>query len=80
LLARLSDPDDAYLVVAREYQADYLVSGDNGLLGTSNLVASSALDLPGVAVLAPRDFIQQIEPQEERRTHSRAGAIHPTSE
>ena len=63
LLARFSDPDDAYLMaLAREYRADYLVTGDRGLLEMSDLFASSTLDLPGLAVLTPRDFIQQIEP------------------
>jgi uncharacterized protein len=63
LLARFSDPDDAYLMaLAKEYQADYVVTGDRGLLEMSDLFASSTLDLPGLAVLTPRDFIQQIEP------------------
>jgi uncharacterized protein len=63
LLARFSDPDDAYLMaLAREYRADYLVTGDRGLLEMSDLFASSTLDLPGLAVLTPRDFIQQIGP------------------
>jgi predicted nucleic acid-binding protein len=63
LLARFSDPDDAYLMaLAREYRADYLVTGDNGFLGMSDLFASRTLDLGGLAVLTPRDFIEQIEP------------------
>jgi len=66
LLARFSDPDDAYLMaLAREYRADYLVTGDRGLLGVSDLFASGTLDLPGLAVLTPRDFLQHIE-QDER--------------
>jgi hypothetical protein len=45
LLARFSDPDDAYLMaLAREYRADYLVTGDHGLLEMSDLFASSTLD------------------------------------
>jgi predicted nucleic acid-binding protein len=50
------------MALAKEYQADYLVTGDRGLLEMSDLFASSTLDLPGLAVLTPRDFIQQIEP------------------
>jgi putative PIN family toxin of toxin-antitoxin system len=66
LLARLSDPDDAYLMaLAREYRADYLVTGDRGLLGMSDLFASDTLDLPGLAVLTPRDFLQHIEQDED---------------
>jgi len=66
LLARFSDPDDAYLMaLAREYRADYLVTGDRGLLGVSDLFASGTLDLPGLVVLTPRDFLQHIE-QDER--------------
>jgi len=65
LLAQFSDPDDAYLMaLAREYRADYLVTGDRGLLGVSDLFASSTLDLPGLAVLTPRDFLQHIEQDE----------------
>jgi uncharacterized protein len=61
LLARFSDPDDAYLMaLAREYRADYLVTGDRDLLGMSDLFASDTLDLPGLAVLTPRDFLQHI--------------------
>jgi uncharacterized protein len=65
LLARFSDPDDAYLMgLAREYRADYLVTGDRGLLSMSDLFASDTLDLPGLAVLTPRDFLQHIEQDE----------------
>jgi uncharacterized protein len=65
LLARFSDPDDAYLLaLARQYRADYLVTGDRGLLGVSDLFASGTLDLPGLAVLTPRDFLQHIEQDE----------------
>ena len=63
LAAKVPDPDDAYLLaLAREYRADYLVTGDHGLLGVSNLFASATLDLPNLAVLTPRGFVQQIEP------------------
>ena len=63
LVERIPDPDDAYLMaLAREYRADYLVTGDHGLLGMSDLFASATLDLPGLVVLTPRDFVRQIEP------------------
>jgi putative PIN family toxin of toxin-antitoxin system len=65
LLARFADPDDAYLMaLAKEYRADYLITGDRGLLGTSGLLASATLDLPGLAVLTPRDFVRQALPSE----------------
>jgi uncharacterized protein len=65
LLARFSDPDDAYLMaLARQYRADYLVTGDRDLLSMSDLFASGTLDLPGLAVLTPRDFLQHIEQDE----------------
>jgi predicted nucleic acid-binding protein len=62
---RFSDADDAYLMaLAREYRADYVVAGDRGLLSVSDLFASGTLDLPGLAVLTPRDFLQHIEQDE----------------
>ena len=54
----------ALLALAREYRADYLVTGDRGLLSMSDLFASDTLDLPGLAVLTPRDFLQHIEQDE----------------
>lgn len=65
LTARFADPDDTYLMaLAKEYRADYLVTGDRGLLGMSGLLASTTLDLPGLAVLTPRDFVRQALPSE----------------
>jgi hypothetical protein len=57
----LSTPNPRNRHLAREYWADHLVTGDNGLLGMSDQFASSTLDLPGLGLLTPRDFIQQIE-------------------
>jgi predicted nucleic acid-binding protein len=68
------------MALASEYRADYLVTSDDGLLEMSDVFASSTLDLPVPSVLTPQDFIQQIEPWEERRIHSTAGTIHPTSQ
>ena len=65
LAAKIPDPDDAYLLaLAREYRADYLVTGDHGLLGVSNLFASATLDLPNLAVLTLGASFSRSNPRE----------------
>jgi uncharacterized protein len=65
LVAQFSDPDDAYLMaLAKDHRADYLVTGDRGLLRMAGLLASSTLDLPSLAVLSPQDFVRQALPSQ----------------
>jgi putative PIN family toxin of toxin-antitoxin system len=60
LVEQLSDPDDAYLMaLAKEYRADYLITGDRGLLRAAGLLATATPDLPSLAVVPPQDFVQR---------------------
>jgi uncharacterized protein len=52
---RLRDPDDAYLLeMAVVGEADCLVSGDKGVLDADGM-------LPGIAVVAPADFLEMLD-------------------
>ena len=63
LVEPLPDPDDAYLVaLAKECSADYLVTGDRGLRVAARWFTSAEPDLRSLAVLPPRDFVQQALP------------------
>jgi uncharacterized protein len=63
LVEPLPDPDDAYLVaLTKERGADYPVTGDRGLREAAGWFTTAEPDLRSLAVISPRDFVQQALP------------------